>query len=139
MPDLEAALAGARDICAERVAEDAGLRRTARELCVNKGRLRSAIVASKKGETTKFDNYAQHEEDLSKAPSHRILALLRGETEEVLRLQLALPDDEVKGRAHAACRHQAPGPVRLGAARRRGGRVGAAAWAPRWSPSCATS
>ena len=97
VPDLETALAGARDICAERVAEDAGLRRSARELCVQKGRLRSAIVAKKKGESTKFDNYADHEEDLSKAPSHRILALLRGETEEVLRLQLALPDDEVKG------------------------------------------
>jgi len=97
VPDLETALAGARDICAERVAEDAGLRRTARELCVNKGQLRSAVVAAKKGETTKFDNYADHEEDLSKAPSHRILALLRGEAEEVLRIQLALPDDEVKG------------------------------------------
>jgi protein Tex len=97
VPDQDAALAGARDICAERVAEDAGLRRGARELCVNKGRLRSAIVAAKKGETTKFDHYANHEEDLSKAPSHRILALLRGEAEEVLRLQLALPDDEVKG------------------------------------------
>jgi uncharacterized protein len=97
VPDLETALAGARDICAERVAEDAGLRRSARELCVQKGRLRSAVVAAKKGESTKFDNYADHEEDLSKAPSHRILALLRGETEEVLRLQLALPDDEVKG------------------------------------------
>ncbi|WNG14927.1 Tex family protein [Cystobacter fuscus] len=97
VPDQETALAGARDICAERVAEDAGLRRTARELCVNKGRLRSAVVSAKKGEATKFDNYADHEEDLSKAPSHRILALLRGEAEEVLRLQLALPDDEVKG------------------------------------------
>jgi uncharacterized protein len=97
VPDLETALAGARDICAERVAEDAGLRRSARELCVQKGRLRSAVVAAKKGESTKFDNYADHEEDLSKAPSHRILALLRGEAEEVLRLQLALPDDEVKG------------------------------------------
>ncbi|HEX8820446.1 MAG TPA: Tex family protein [Archangium sp.] len=97
VPDLETALAGARDICAERVAEDAGLRRTARELCVQKGQLRSAVVSAKKGETTKFDNYADHEEDLSKAPSHRILALLRGEAEEVLRIQLALPDDEVKG------------------------------------------
>ncbi|HEX8435537.1 Tex family protein [Archangium sp.] len=97
VPDLETALAGARDICAERVAEDAGLRRTARELCVQRGRLKSAVVSAKKGEATKFDNYADHEEDLSKAPSHRILALLRGEAEEVLRIGLALPDDEVKG------------------------------------------
>jgi protein Tex len=97
VPDVEAALAGARDICAERVAEDAGLRRTARELCVQKGRLRSTVAPKKKGESSKFESYYEHEEDLSKAPSHRILALLRGEAEEVLRIQLVLPDDEVKG------------------------------------------
>jgi uncharacterized protein len=97
VPDLETALAGARDICAERVAEDAGLRRTARELCVQKGRLSSDIAPAKKGETTKFDSYAEHEEALAQAPSHRILALLRGEAEEVLRVRLVLPDDEVKG------------------------------------------
>jgi uncharacterized protein len=97
VPDLETALAGARDICAERVAEDAGLRRTARELCVQKGRLSSDIAPAKKGETTKFDSYAEHEEPLAQAPSHRILALLRGEAEEVLRVKLVLPDDEVKG------------------------------------------
>ncbi len=97
VPDVEAALAGARDICAERVAEDAGLRRTARELCVRKGRLRSTVAPKKKGEASKFESYYEHEEDLSTAPSHRILALLRGEAEEMLRINLVLPDDEVKG------------------------------------------
>ncbi|XXF79440.1 Tex family protein [Myxococcaceae bacterium GXIMD 01537] len=97
VPDEEAALAGARDICAERVAEDAALRRMARERCVEQGQLRSDVVAAKKGESTKFDGYYAHEESLSQAPSHRVLALLRGEAEEVLKVRLVLPDDEVSG------------------------------------------
>ncbi|MBU8894383.1 RNA-binding transcriptional accessory protein [Corallococcus sp. H22C18031201] len=95
--DLSAALAGARDICAERVTEDAVLRREAREVCARKGSLCSDVVSAKKGETTKFENYYGHEEPLSQAPSHRVLALLRGEEEGVLKVKLALPDDEVKG------------------------------------------
>ncbi|MDY7231784.1 Tex family protein [Hyalangium rubrum] len=97
VPDVDAALAGARDICAERVSEDAALRREARELCVRKGRLHSAVVSAKKNETTKFEAYYSHEEPLAQAPSHRVLALMRGEAEEVLRVKLAFPDDEVKG------------------------------------------
>jgi uncharacterized protein len=96
VPDLEAALAGARDICAERVAEDAGLRREAREVCAKRGTVRSDVVPAKKGEPTKFENYYGHEEPLSQAPSHRVLALLRGEEEGVLKVKLSLPDDEVK-------------------------------------------
>ncbi|MDC0713925.1 Tex family protein [Stigmatella sp. ncwal1] len=97
VPDVAAALAGARDICAERVAEDAALRRTAREVCASRGRLGSSVVPAKKGETTKFEAYYAHEEPLAQAPSHRILALLRGEAEEVLRVKLSFPGDEVKG------------------------------------------
>jgi uncharacterized protein len=97
VPDVDAALAGARDICAERVAEDAALRRAARELCVQKGRLRSEVIPAKKDEPTKFEAYYSHEELLAQAPSHRVLALLRGEAEQVLRVKLSFPDDEVKG------------------------------------------
>jgi protein Tex len=97
VPDVAAALAGARDICAERVAEDAGLRRSAREVCASRGRLASSVVPAKKGEPTKFEAYYAHEEPLAQAPSHRILALLRGEAEEVLRVKLTFPGDEVKG------------------------------------------
>ncbi|WP_426749399.1 Tex family protein [Myxococcus sp. Y35] len=97
VPDQAAALAGARDICAERVAEDADLRREAREVSARRGTLRSDVVPAKKGETTKFENYYGHEEPLSQAPSHRVLALLRGEEEGVLKVKLSLPDDEVKG------------------------------------------
>ncbi|NNC15897.1 RNA-binding transcriptional accessory protein [Corallococcus exiguus] len=95
--DVAQALAGARDICAERVAEDARLRREARDLCTKRGTLGSDVVPAKKGETTKFENYYGHQEPLSQAPSHRVLALLRGEEEGVLKVKLGLPDDEVKG------------------------------------------
>jgi uncharacterized protein len=97
VPDVDAALAGARDICAERVSEDAALRRAARELCLQKGRLRSDVAPAKKGETTKFESYYEHEEPLAQAPSHRVLALLRGEAEQVLRVKVLFPDDEAKG------------------------------------------
>ncbi|MFY1824704.1 Tex family protein [Myxococcus fulvus] len=96
VPDLAAALAGARDICAERMSEDAGLRRQSREVCAKRGTLRSDVVPAKKGEPTKFENYYGHEEPLSQAPSHRVLALLRGEEEGVLKVRLNMPDDEVK-------------------------------------------
>ncbi|WP_342379194.1 RNA-binding transcriptional accessory protein [Myxococcus stipitatus] len=96
VPDVAAALAGARDICAERVSEDAGLRRESREVCAKRGSLRSDVVPSKKNEPTKFENYYGHEEPLSQAPSHRVLALLRGEEEGVLKVKLNMPDDEVK-------------------------------------------
>lgn len=96
VPDLAAALAGARDICAERMSEDAGLRRESREVCAKRGTLRSDVVPAKKGEPTKFENYYGHEEPLSQAPSHRVLALMRGEEEGVLKVKLNMPDDEVK-------------------------------------------
>jgi uncharacterized protein len=96
VPDSDTALAGARDICAERVAEDAPLRRAARELCVQKGRLHSDVAPAKKNEPSKFESYYEHEEPLAQAPSHRVLALLRGEAEQILRVKVLFPDDEAK-------------------------------------------
>ncbi len=93
--DAEAALAGARDICAERVAEDAGLRGFARALAGAQGEISSRVAPAKKGERTKFEAYYDHREPLSKAPSHRVLALLRGEVEEVLRVALTFPDEAI--------------------------------------------
>ncbi len=96
VPDLEAALAGARDICAERVAEDASLRAAARTSSTAKGRLASKVVPKKREEKTKFDAWYDFSEPLTAAPSHRVLAMLRGEAEEVLKVGLELPDDEIK-------------------------------------------
>ena len=95
VPDAAAALAGARDICAERVAEDPALRGLARGAATGKGVLGADIAPARRGERTKFDGYDGHSESLATAPSHRVLAMLRGEAEDVLRVRLLFPDDEI--------------------------------------------
>jgi uncharacterized protein len=94
VPDAAAALAGARDICAERIAEDALLRAGLRELAWQKARLVSRVVPAKKAEKSKFEAYYDSAEPIASAPSHRILAMFRGETEEFLRVKVEFPDDE---------------------------------------------
>jgi uncharacterized protein len=95
VPDAAAALAGARDICAERVAESAPLRGLARRLAAREGQLRSDVVPAKRGERTRFEDHYGRQESLATAPSHRVLAALRGEAEGVLRVRLAFPDEEI--------------------------------------------
>lgn len=85
VPDADAALAGARDICAERISELASVRRQLREDIARRG-----VIAVKKTrdfaeQVTKFDTYAEFSEPLAKIPSHRFLAIRRGEAEGVLR------------------------------------------------------
>lgn len=88
VPDTAAALAGARDILAERVAEDATARRRLRSLFAHDGVLSAAVIKGREEEGNKFRDYFAWEEPAAKAPSHRILALFRGEAEGVLRLHL---------------------------------------------------
>jgi uncharacterized protein len=94
IPDVMAALAGARDICAERIAEDAPLRATLRQLAGQKARLVSRVVPAKKAEKSKFETYYDHAEPVASAPSHRILAIFRGETEAFLRVKVEFPEEE---------------------------------------------
>jgi uncharacterized protein len=84
VPDAAAALAGARDICAERLAEDAELRKHLREAYFKEGVLKVAKRAELRDKPTKFDTYASYEEPVANVPSHRFLAIRRGEAEEVL-------------------------------------------------------
>ena len=90
----ETALAGARDILAERVSDDTEARTAMRRLFTAKGMLRSRVVAGKEAEGAKFRDYFEWEEPAAKAPSHRILAMRRGEAEEFLYLRVAPPEDE---------------------------------------------
>jgi uncharacterized protein len=92
---IAAALAGARDILAERIAEDAEVRQLARSIAAARGKLRSEVRDEKKEAKTKFDMYYAHEEAIASAPSHRILAILRGEAEEILTMRLGFPGDEI--------------------------------------------
>jgi transcriptional accessory protein Tex/SPT6/TolB-like protein len=89
--DSTAALEGARAILVERFTEDATLIGTLREEVWSRGRLCSRVRAGKAETGAKFADYFEFSEPLAKLPSHRILALLRGEKEDVLTLEL-VPD-----------------------------------------------
>src|SRR5450432_2809421 len=95
VPDITAALAGARDICAERVAEDPEVRKHTREAYVRDGSIRVTKTKDFEDKTTKFDSYASFEEPIAKIPSHRYLAIRRGETEGVLRAGLVVDQSNV--------------------------------------------
>ncbi|WP_197320882.1 Tex family protein [Saccharomonospora sp. NB11] len=84
--DAAAALAGARAILVERFAEDADLIGELRETMWKQGWLTSKVREGKETEGAKFADYFEFAEPLSKLPSHRILALFRGEKEEILDL-----------------------------------------------------
>jgi len=90
----EEALAGARDIIAEWVSEDQRARESMRELYWAKGVIRSKIISGKEEEGTKFKDYYEWEEPVSKAPAHRILAIRRGESEGFLIHRVLPPEDE---------------------------------------------
>lgn len=94
----EKALAGARDILAERVSDDTGARTAMRALFTRKGILRSRVVLGREAEGAKFLDYFEWEEPAATAPSHRILAMRRGEAEEVLSLRVTPPGDEAIAR-----------------------------------------
>jgi len=89
VPDVDAALAGARDICAERISELPAVRSALRENLMTRGEIRVGKTKAWKDKVTKFDSYADFSEPLRNLPSHRFLAIERGEQEEVLRFELA--------------------------------------------------
>ena len=96
--DAAAALEGARAILVERFAEDADLIGTLREQMWSNGRVASTVRRGKKTEGEKFKDYFDFSEPLHKLPSHRILAMFRGEKEEILELQIQ-PDAQVPAAA----------------------------------------
>ena len=86
--DAAAALEGARAILVERFAEDADLIGSLREQVWSQGRMGSTVRYGKKTAGEKFKDYFDFSEPLHKLPSHRILAMFRGEKEEILELQI---------------------------------------------------
>ncbi len=90
--DVDSALAGARDIIAEWVNEDADARARIRRLFANDGLLISTLVAGKESEGAKYADYFDWQEPVKTVPSHRVLAMRRGENEGILRLKIA-PDE----------------------------------------------
>ena len=106
----EEALAGAKDIMAEWVNEDQETRARMRELFSRKGAFRSKVAPGKEEEGQKYKDYFDWEEPVSKAPSHRILAMRRGREEGMLRLQIVVPEEQARHileasfvKGHSAC------------------------------------
>ena len=94
-PDAKSALEGARAILVDRFATDADLVGAVRDRVYEQGTMRAAVVAGKETEGAKFADYFEFSEPFDKLPSHRILALLRGEAEGVLTLDMDAGEEAV--------------------------------------------
>jgi uncharacterized protein len=95
LEDTEEALAGARDILAEEMMETAEVREEARHLFARKTTVKSTVAKGKQEVGIKYKDYFDWSESLAQAPSHRVLALFRGENEGILNLNLVGPDQDV--------------------------------------------
>ncbi|MCB5410243.1 Tex family protein [Pseudogemmobacter faecipullorum] len=95
--EAKAALEGARDIIAEALAENAALLGRLREHMRKAGRLRATVAPGKEQAGAKFSDYFDHSEAFKDAPSHRVLAMLRGRNEEVLNIDLETDPEAPRG------------------------------------------
>lgn len=93
----EDALAGARDIIAEWISEDAPARAALRDLLLAKAVITSKVVSGKEEEAVKYRDYYEWQEPVRQAPSHRVLAMRRGEKEGFLILRIEGCDEEALG------------------------------------------
>lgn len=93
--DTAAAIEGAAHILAERLADDATARAFVRRLTSEQGLFSARVTTDKKETVTKFEMYYDYQEPLKAVPSHRMLAMRRGEKEEVLLLSIIAPTEEI--------------------------------------------
>jgi uncharacterized protein len=91
---IDAALAGARDIIAELINEDQQARAELRKLFFSRAIIKSRVASGKEAEGAKYRDYFDWHEAAATAPSHRILAMRRGEKEDFLNISIAPPEDE---------------------------------------------
>ena len=89
--NVQDALSGARDIIAEWVSEDATARRAIRELFWDEGVFSATVASGKEEAAAKYRDYFQWQEPVAGVPSHRALAMFRGEKEALLSLHIAPP------------------------------------------------
>lgn len=92
--EVETALEGARDIIAEKINEDSQSRNQIRKLYQREAMLSSVVAKGKEIDGQKYQNYYEWEENLMQAPSHRILAMFRGESEGFLKLKIDAGEDK---------------------------------------------
>ena len=98
VPGVEAALEGARHIIAEWVSESAKVREIIRKTFQQSAEIKSKLVKSKKAEAQKYENYFEFNEGLKRCPSHRLLAMFRGEKEGFLRIKLGIDTGVVQSK-----------------------------------------
>ena len=90
---VEEALQGAKDIIAERISDDAELRKTLRQVIKDFALIKTTLLEKEGNEV--YDMYADHSEPVKNIPSHRILAINRGEKEGFLKVSLAKPEEKI--------------------------------------------
>ena len=110
VPDVATALKGARDIVAEQIAENAEVRGFARDYLAKHGILRSEAVEPIPEQPTKFEQYYDFSEAIAVIPSHRFLAIKRGEAEGVLRSVLEVDGEPTIEKALEVFAWQAASP-----------------------------
>ena len=99
IPDVETALAGARDIIAEQVSDDAALRKTLRALLLREGIIETRAA---KEEDSVYSMYYEYSEPVPRMAAHRILAINRGEREDYLKVSLLCPGEKAVSSVKAA-------------------------------------
>jgi uncharacterized protein len=102
LPDLDSVLAGAADIVAERIADDADLRERCRTVALTTGKLTSSGTKSAEQSHPEFRDYFEYSEPVTKMPPHRVLALNRGEEQKALRISFEWNDAQAQ---HGAMEH----------------------------------
>lgn len=89
---VEEALQGAKDIIAEIVSDDPELRKLLRDLIYNKGQITCELDDTKENAST-YETYSHYNENINKIPSHRVLAINRGEKEDCLKVKIEINDE----------------------------------------------
>ena len=91
---IEEALSGARDIIAEMINEDTAVRQALRRLFAAEGLLHSSVIKGKEEDGARYRDYFDLQETVSRIPSHRALAVFRGESEEYLKISIRPPQEK---------------------------------------------
>ena len=97
VPDAKAALAGARDIVAEQLSERPEVRAKLRKLAEEQGSMTSKVLTGREVEAAKFSDYFDWNEPIAQIPSHRLLAVRRGEKEGFLRVAMVVDEAQAVG------------------------------------------
>ena len=87
----EEALSGAKDIVAERISDDAELRKVLRKTIFEKALVKTELIENEKSAT--YEMYADYKEPVRTIPSHRVLAINRGENEKCLKVSIDIEDE----------------------------------------------